>query len=306
MSPLAAATEATVPSTGALSVVPSTARRAASTAFWSCVTCACAWASCAGSTVGVGDGVGVACSPPSRPEEPEPPVDGGSSPASTLVRFAWAAVSEASSCWSVTFASVVSTLAGTWPLVTLSPGLTSTSVSVPPVVKFSPASLGEVSVPEPDTVATTVPLVTVATRGVPLPVDVPPSSSWTAAYAPPAPARTTTPSTELIRAALCRRGSTFMARILAARSFEALGENREFAGSAKRCSPGTSRVSGVDVPGPGRGGRSVPRKLTGGVRVAPTSVRFSHGLPPCAGLVIPTRTRRAAHRAPPLPEETRP
>lgn len=93
-------------------------------------------------------------------------------------------------------------------MVTLSPGLTSTSVSRPPVEKLTAASLGELSEPEPDTVASTVPLATATVRA-PLRAGLP-LSPVTAAYAPPAPARTATPSTELIRTALRRRGSTFM------------------------------------------------------------------------------------------------
>ncbi len=96
-------------------------------------------------------------------------------PSSTLVRSARAAISDAWSWASASSAAVASTLASTLPLGILSPGLTSTSVSWPPVVKFTPASLGEVSDPEPETVASTVPLATVTVRvparaGVSLPL----------------------------------------------------------------------------------------------------------------------------------------
>ena len=131
-------------------------------------------------------GVGVGVLPP-RPlpplPEPDPlaePDETGVSPSSTFVRFAWAAVSDALSWVSVSSADVRSTFASTSPFFTLSPGLTSTSVRVPPVVKSSPASLGEASVPEPETVACTVPLVTVAVRAAPA-ADLPLPSSCTAA-----------------------------------------------------------------------------------------------------------------------------
>jgi len=45
--------------------------------------------------------------------------------------------------------------------VTVWPGLTSTAVSVPPVVKFTPASLGEYRDPVPLAVASTMPWATV-------------------------------------------------------------------------------------------------------------------------------------------------
>ena len=144
--------------------------RAASTAFCACVSWACAEASWAGSTVGVAAGsrrLAPRLPAVARPEPEPEPVEAGVSPSSTFVRFACAAVSDALSCWSVSSAEVGSTFASTSPFFTLSPGLTSTSVRVPPVVKSSPASLGEASVPEPETVACTVPLVTVAVRAVP-------------------------------------------------------------------------------------------------------------------------------------------
>nr|WP_237293223.1 MULTISPECIES: hypothetical protein [Streptomyces] len=121
-----------------------------------------AWATCAGSTVGAA----AADAEPPRADEPLPDV-AGVCPASALVTFACAAVSAASAWARVSLAAVASTFPSTCPAVTLSPALTSTSVSRPPVAKFTPASLGELREPEPETVARTVALVTVAVRAPP-------------------------------------------------------------------------------------------------------------------------------------------
>ncbi len=132
----------------------------------------------------------------------------GALPASTLVRFASAEVSVACAVLRVSSALVGSTFASTSPAVTWSPAATSTSVSVPPVTKLTAAFDGDTSEPEPETVATTVPWATVAVFTAVLAVVLP---SFTAAYAAPAPATSTRPSTEFNRTALRRRGSTFIA-----------------------------------------------------------------------------------------------
>jgi hypothetical protein len=106
-------------------------------------------------------------------------------------------------------------------------------VSVPPVVKLTPESVGEVSDPEPETVASTVPRSTVAVRAAVLELLL--LLLFTDAYAAPAPVSSTRPSTEFNRTALRRRGSTFMAHRLARCSGEALGGVWEFAGYVGAC-----------------------------------------------------------------------
>ena len=80
------------------------------------------------------------------------------------MRFAFAAVSDVLAWASAWRAAVSSTLAITCPLLTLSPALTATSDSCPPVVKFTPASLGDASEPAPVTVACTFPVETATVR----------------------------------------------------------------------------------------------------------------------------------------------
>lgn len=108
VSPAFAVTEATVPAAGAFSTVPSTARCAASTAFCACVSWARAWATCAGSTVGVAAGADATAEPPRDDEEPLLGTE-LSCPASALVTLAWAAVSAARDWASVSVAAVAST-----------------------------------------------------------------------------------------------------------------------------------------------------------------------------------------------------
>jgi len=58
-------------------------------------------------------------------------------------------------------------VASTWPEVTLSPGATSTAVTVPDAPKLSSSTVDEATEPEMLTLLTTVPVVAVAvTRGV--------------------------------------------------------------------------------------------------------------------------------------------
>jgi hypothetical protein len=168
--------------------------------------------------------------PPELPlPELPPPLPVEPWPLSTLVRFAWAETSAAFAADSVSFAVVGSTRASSWPAVTFWPALTYTPVSVPPVVKLTPESVGEVSEPEPETVARTVPRWTVAVLVVLLELVLLPL--FTVAYATPAPVTSTTASTEFNRTALRRRGSAFMPHRLSRASGEALGEVCEFAGS---------------------------------------------------------------------------
>ncbi len=111
-------------------------------------------------------------------------------PASALARFARAVARFARAEARLVAASVVSIVASTWPFTTRSPTATRTEVSVPLDVNPTDDVAAEEMFPEPATLDSTVPRVTVAVRCVPAAEEAPVPTIETAAR--PATASTST------------------------------------------------------------------------------------------------------------------
>ena len=112
-------------------------------------------------------------------------------PASALARFRRAIARDARAEARFVAASVASIVAMTWPFTTRSPTATRTEVSVPLVVNPTDAVSAEEMFPEPATLDSTVPRVTVAVRCAPDAEELPVPTIETAAK----PATTSTSTT---------------------------------------------------------------------------------------------------------------
>lgn len=141
VSPVFPPIEATVPSAEAVRVVPARAASELVSVVSAVSTCCWAWATCAASTlvvvVVVVAGALLPVRLPDEPPDAEPDdaVVVTVSPAFALVRLALAVVRAASAASTSCWAAVVSTVASTWPFLTVSPTSTLTEVTLPPVTK---------------------------------------------------------------------------------------------------------------------------------------------------------------------------